>query len=195
VQALLSNWKLVLYLVVLMTAFNFFSHGTQDLYPTFLQKQHGFGTQTTGALTAVMNVGALVGAMIFGPWSQKIGRRRAIMVAAVLALPIIPLWAYANTLVLLALGGFLIQVSVQGAWAMVPAYLNELAPPAVRAMFPGFVYQLGNLIASRNSVIQAGIAESHGDNYSLALALVAGVTAVVLVAWIALGPEPREQIE
>jgi SHS family lactate transporter-like MFS transporter len=193
-RALASHWKLALYLVVLMTAFNFFSHGTQDLYPTFLQKQHGFDTHTTGALTAVMNVGALVGAMIFGPWSQVIGRRRAIMAAAVLALPIIPLWAYANGLIALAIGGFLIQVSVQGAWAMVPAYLNELAPSAVRAMFPGFVYQLGNLIASRNSVIQAGIAESHGDNYSLALALVCGITAVVLVAWVAFGPDPREEL-
>jgi SHS family lactate transporter-like MFS transporter len=195
VKAIAANWKLAFYLIVLMTAFNFFSHGTQDLYPTFLQKQHGFGTQTTGALTAVMNVGALVGALIFGAWSQRIGRRQAIMVASVLALPIIPLWAYANGLVALALGGFLVQVSVQGAWAMVPAYLNELSPPAVRAMFPGFVYQLGNLIASRNAVIQAGIAESHGDNYSLALALVAGITAVVLVGWIALGPEPRAEIE
>jgi SHS family lactate transporter-like MFS transporter len=195
VRAITSNWKLALYLVVLMTAFNFFSHGTQDLYPTFLQKQHGFGTQVTGALTAVMNVGALVGALAFGTWSQVIGRRRAIMVAATLALPIIPLWAYSTGLVALAAGGFLIQVAVQGAWAMVPAYLNELSPPAVRAMFPGFVYQLGNLIASRNGVIQAGIAESHGDNYSLALAMVAGITAVVLVAWIAIGPEPREQFE
>jgi SHS family lactate transporter-like MFS transporter len=195
VRAIARNWKLALYLVVLMTAFNFFSHGTQDLYPTFLQKQHGLGTQATGALTAVMNGGALVGALFFGPWSQVIGRRRAIMVAAGLALPIIPLWAYSHGLVALAAGGFLIQVAVQGAWAMVPAYLNELSPPAVRAMFPGFVYQLGNLIASRNSVIQAGIAESHGDNYSLALALVAGTTAVILVAWIAIGPEPREQFE
>jgi SHS family lactate transporter-like MFS transporter len=195
IRAIASHWKLALYLIVLMTAFNFFSHGTQDLYPTFLQKQHGFGTQVTGALTAVMNVGALVGALVFGTWSQVIGRRRAIMVAAALALPIIPLWAYSTGLVELAAGGFLIQVAVQGAWAMVPAYLNELSPPAVRAMFPGFVYQLGNLIASRNGVIQAGIAESHGDNYSLALALVAGITAVVLVAWIAIGPEPQEQFE
>jgi SHS family lactate transporter-like MFS transporter len=195
VKAIAANWKLVLYLVVLMTAFNFFSHGSQDLYPTFLQKQHGFGTQTTGALTAVMNVGALVGALIFGTWSQHVGRRKAIMAAAVLALPIIPLWAYSNGLVLLALGGFLIQVSVQGAWAMVPAYLNELSPPAVRAMFPGFVYQLGNLIASRNGVLQAEIAESHGDDYSLALALVVGITALVMVAWVALGPDPKERIE
>jgi SHS family lactate transporter-like MFS transporter len=194
-RAIASNWKLALYLVVLMTAFNFFSHGTQDLYPTFLQKQHGFSTQVTGALTAVMNFGALAGALIFGTWSQVIGRRRAIMVAAALALPVIPLWAFSNGLVALAAGGFLIQVAVQGAWAMVPAYLNELSPPAVRAMFPGFVYQLGNLIASRNSVIQAGIAERHGDNYSLALALVAGVTAMVLMALIAIGPEPPEHFE
>lgn len=194
-RAIAGHWKLALYLIVLMTAFNFFSHGTQDLYPTFLQKQHGFGTHVTGALTAVMNVGALVGALFFGPWSQRVGRRRAIMVASALALPIIPLWAYSHGLLALALGGFLIQVAVQGAWAMVPAYLNELSPPAIRAMFPGFVYQLGNLIASRNSVIQASIAERHNDNYSLALALVAGVTAVVLVAWIAIGPEPRADIE
>ncbi|MBW8755261.1 MAG: MFS transporter [Sphingomonadales bacterium] len=194
-RALASNWKLALYLIVLMTAFNFFSHGTQDLYPTFLQKQHGFDTHTTGTLTMIMNVGALTGALIFGPLSQTIGRRRAIMGASVLALPIIPLWSYANTLTLLALGGFLIQVSVQGAWAVVPAYLNELSPPSVRAMFPGFVYQLGNLIASRNGVIQAGIAESHGGNYGLALAVVTGITAVVLLVWTSLGPDPSGKVE
>jgi SHS family lactate transporter-like MFS transporter len=143
----------------------------------------------------IMNVGALTGALIFGPLSQTIGRRRAIMAASVLALPIIPLWSYADTLTLLALGGFLIQVSVQGAWAVVPAYLNELSPPSIRAMFPGFVYQLGNLIASRNGVIQAGIAESHHDDYGLALAVVTGITAVALVLWAALGPDPSGKVE
>src|SRR5260221_1727484 len=156
--AIAANWKLAIYLVVLMTAFNFFSHGTQDLYPTCLQKQHHFGTHTTGAIAVIMNIGALVGALIFGSWSQAIGRRRAIMVSAMLALPIVPLWAYASGPAALAIGAFLIQMSVQGAWAMVPAYLNELSPPAVRAMFPGVVYQLGNLIASANSAIQARIA-------------------------------------
>lgn len=194
-SALAQHWKLALYLVVLMTAFNFFSHGTQDLYPTFLQKQHGLDTHTVGTLTIILNVGALVGALIFGPLSQKIGRRKAIMAAAVLALPVLPLYAFSHTLALLALGGFLIQISVQGAWAMVPAYLNELSPSAVRAMFPGFVYQLGNLIASRNAVIQAGIAESHGNNYGLALALVTGVTVVVLIGWIALGPDPQGEVD
>ena len=188
-----THWKLALYLIVLMTAFNFFSHGTQDLYPTFLQQQHGFDTHTTGTMTAIMNLGALTGALIFAPLSQHIGRRRAIMAASALALPIIPLWAFTSGLVAMALGGFLIQVAVQGAWGIVPAYLNELSPPEVRAMFPGLVYQLGNLIASRNAVIQAGIAESHGNNYGLALALVTGITAMVLVAWTALGPDPSDR--
>ena len=186
------HWKIALYLVVLMAAFNFFSHGTQDLYPTFLQKQHGFDTHTTGLLTAVMNLGAIVGGLSFGIWSERIGRRRAIMLASVLALPVIPLWAFAQTPLLLGLGAFLIQVAVQGAWGIVPVHLNELSPPLARGLFPGFAYQLGNLLASRNGPIQARFAEAHGGNYGLALALVAGVTAVVLVIWTAIGPERRD---
>src|SRR5438067_6450363 len=185
------NWKIALYLVVLMTAFNFFSHGTQDQYPTFLQKQHGYDTHMTGTLTAVMNLGAIVGGIAFGIWSERIGRKRAIIVASLLALPVIPLWAFAATPVLLALGAFLIQVAVQGAWGIVPVHLNELSPPLARGLFPGFAYQLGNLIASKNAPIQAGIAESHGNNYSLALALVCGTMAVVIAIWTALGPERK----
>ena len=193
-RALARHWKVALYLIVLMTAFNFFSHGTQDIYPTFLQKQHGFDTHLTGTLAIIMNVGAIVGAMIFAPLSQRIGRRRAIMLASALALPVIPLWAFGSSLVLLAVGGFLIQVAVQGAWGVVPAYLNEMSPPAVRAMFPGLVYQLGNLIASPNLPMQTRIAESHGGNYGFALALVTGITALVLVTWTALGPDPEREI-
>ncbi len=188
---LAQHWKLALYLIVLMTAFNFFSHGTQDQYPTFLQKQHGYGTQLTGAIAIVMNVGAIVGAFIVGSASERIGRRRAIIIASLCALPIIPLWAYANTPLLLALGAFLMQAAVQGAWAVVPVYLSELSPANLRAMFPGFVYQLGNLIASRNAVIQARIAEDHHGNFSLALASVAGITAVILALWSSFGPERR----
>jgi SHS family lactate transporter-like MFS transporter len=191
VAELIRHWKIALYLVVLMTAFNFFSHGTQDLYPTFLQKQHGFDTHTTGTLTAIMNLGAIVGGIGFGIWSEKIGRRRAIIIAALLALPVIPLWAFAATPVLLAVGGFLIQVAVQGAWGIVPVHLNELSPPLARSLFPGFAYQLGNLIASKNAPIQAGIAEAHGNNYAIALALVCGIMAVVIAVWTALGPERR----
>jgi SHS family lactate transporter-like MFS transporter len=104
---------------------------------------------------------------------------------------VIPLWAFAATPVLLAVGGFLIQVAVQGAWGIVPVHLNELSPPLARSLFPGFAYQLGNLIASKNAPIQAGIAEAHGNNYAIALALVCGIMAVVIAVWTALGPERR----
>jgi MFS transporter, SHS family, lactate transporter len=185
------NWKIALYLVVLMTAFNFFSHGTQDQYPTFLQKQHGFDTHLTGTLTAIMNVGAIVGGIGFGIWSERIGRRRAIVTASLLALPVIPLWAFSSTPLLLGLGAFLIQVAVQGAWGIVPVHLNELSPAMARGLFPGFAYQLGNLIASRNAPFQAWFASQNGGNYGLALALVAGVTAVVIAIWAAVGPERK----
>jgi SHS family lactate transporter-like MFS transporter len=192
VAEIARHWKIALYLVVLMTAFNFFSHGTQDQYPTFLQKQHHFGTHTTGILTAIMNLGAIVGGISFGIWSERIGRRRAIIVASLLALPVIPLWAFGTTPLLLAVGAFLIQVAVQGAWGIVPVHLNELSPAMARGLFPGFAYQLGNLIASRNGPFQAWFAAQHGGNYGLALALVAGATALVLAFWTWLGPERRD---
>src|SRR5438309_10089934 len=191
IAELLRHWKIALYLVVLMTAFNFFSHGTQDLYPTFLQKQHHFDTHTTGILAAVMNLGAIVGGISFGIWSEKIGRKRAIIIASLLALPVIPLWAFSATPLLLGAGAFLVQVAVQGAWGIVPVHLNELSPPLARGLFPGFAYQLGNLIASKNAPIQAGIAEAHGNNYGLSLALVCGVTAVIIAIWTALGQERK----
>jgi SHS family lactate transporter-like MFS transporter len=179
-------------MIVLMAAFNAFSHGTQDLYPTFLQQQHHFSTHLTGTLTAIMNIGAIVGGIGFGIWSERLGRKRAIIVACILALPIIPLWAFTDTPVLLGVGAFLMQVAVQGAWGIVPVHLNELAPPAARALFPGFAYQLGNLIMSRNAVFQAHIAESHGNNYGLALAIFGGAMAVVIAVWTALGPERKD---
>src|SRR6476469_5852521 len=191
VVELVRHWKIALYLVVLMTAFNFFSHGTQDLYPTFLQKQHHFDTHTTGILTAIMNVGAIVGGITFGIWSEKIGRKRAIIIASLLALPAIPLFAFSATPILLALGGFLMQVAVQGAWGIVPVHLNELSPPLARSLFPGFAYQLGNLIASKNAPIQAGIAEARGDDYAFALAIICGITAVIIAIWTAVGPERK----
>jgi len=188
---LARNWKIALYMIVLMAAFNAFSHGTQDLYPTFLQVQHHFDTHLTGTLAAIMNVGAIVGGISFGIWSEKIGRKRAIIIACLLALPIIPLWAFASTPLLLGIGAFLMQVAVQGAWGIVPVHLNELSPGAVRAMFPGFAYQLGNLLMSRNGVFQAQIAESHGNNYGLALAIFGGITAVIIAIWTAIGPERK----
>jgi len=181
ISANLGNF---LFLVVLMFAFNSFSHGTQDLYPTFLQKNHQFSPQIVGLIAIVYNIGALLGGILFGTWSERIGRRRAIVIAALLAIPVIPLWAYSHTVPMLALGGFLMQFMVQGAWGVVPAHLNELSPPAVRATFPGFAYQLGNFLSSRNAVIQAKLVEHHyGGSYPPVLAwtvvLIASLVAVV----------------
>jgi SHS family lactate transporter-like MFS transporter len=190
-HALKGHWGVLAYAVVLMTCFNFFSHGTQDLYPQFLQRQHGFPAWIVTTLTICLNLGAMVGGVIFGPLSERVGRRRAIVTAALLSLPIIPLWAFSTTPVMLAAGAFLIQIAVQGAWAVVPAHLNELSPEGARGAFPGFAYQLGNLFAAVNITIQTALVKSHNGNYGLALALVCAVVAVVLslVAW--LGPERK----
>jgi MFS transporter, SHS family, lactate transporter len=179
------------YLVLLMACFNAFSHGSQDLYPTFLQKQHGFSPATTGHIAIVMNLGALAGGIFFGTLSERLGRRRAIALAAALALPMIPLWAYSQTAVMLAIGGFLMQFMVQGAWGIVPAHLNELSPASVRAILPGFAYQLGNLAVAKMAPFQAGIAESHGNNYSWILACTLAVVAIAVILVTLVGPEAR----
>jgi len=171
------------FLVLLMFAFNSFSHGTQDLYPTFLERNLQFRPQTTGLIVIVYNVGALLGGILFGSLSERIGRRRAIVMAAVLAIPVIPLWAYSHTVPMLAMGGFLMQFMVQGAWGVIPAHLNELSPPGMRGTFPGFAYQLGNLLSSKNSVIQAKLVERrYGGRFSPVLGwtvlLVASLVAV-----------------
>ena len=188
---LAREWKLALYMIVLMTAFNFFSHGTQDMYPTFLTVQHKFSTHTVSLIAITYNIGAIIGGVLFGSLSEKIGRRKAIAGAALLALPVLPLWAFASGSVALAIGAFLMQISVQGAWGVIPAHLNEMSPPEVRATFPGLVYQLGNLFASANATIQAGIAHRHGDNYGLAMAIVAGIVSIVIATLIGFGREQR----
>ncbi|MFZ3215871.1 MAG: MFS transporter [Candidatus Acidiferrales bacterium] len=181
-----------LFLVVLMFAFNLFSHGTQDLYPTFLQKNRGFSPQTVGLVAIVYNIGALLGGILFGTWSERGGRRRTIVIAALLAIPVVPLWAYSRAASMLALGGFLMQFMVQGAWGVIPAHLNELSPRAVRGTFPGLAYQLGNLLASRSSVIQAKIAEHHfGGNYAPVLAGTALLVAVFVAVVTISGREAR----
>ena len=184
-----KQWKMALYVVVLMTAFNFFSHGSQDLYPTFLQKQHHFDTQTTGMISIIANIGAIVGGLTFGAWSERLGRRWSIVIAAALSLAVIPLWAFSHVLAMVIGGAFLMQVMVQGAWGIIPVHLNELAPSHARGAFPGYVYQVGNLLASGNAVWQAQYAEAHGGNYGLALAVVCGVVAVVIAALTLLGPQ------
>lgn len=191
-EALSREWKLVLYAVLLMMAFNFFSHGSQDAYPNyFLKVQHHFDTKQSSLITGIANIGAIIGGIFFGTLSEKIGRRRAIISAALIALPVLPLWAFSSTPLLLALGAFLMQISVQGAWGVVPVHLNELAPADIRATFTGFVYQLGNLLAAVNLNLQVAIAESHGDNYGLAMALVVGTVAVLICVLVGFGPERR----
>ncbi len=185
---------LVLYMVLLMMCFNLFSHGTQDLYPTFLQKQHNFDPSTVSWITIVANLGAITGGLTFGHWSEKIGRVNAITVAALIALPALPLWAFASTPVLLALGAFVMQVAVQGAWGVIPAHLNELSPSAARATIPAFVYQAGNFLASYNAPLQAKIAEGNGGNYGYALAVVAAAVAIAIVVVIHFSPERRGQL-
>ena len=179
------------YLVVLMACFNAFSHGSQDLYPTFLQAQHGYSAALTGSITTIMNLGALAGGICFGALSERLGRKRAITLAAALAVPMIPLWAHSQTVATLALGAFLMQFMVQGAWGIVPAHLNELSPPSVRAILPGFAYQLGNLAMAAMGPFQAGIAEARGGDYAYILSWTIAVVAAALIFVTALGPEAR----
>jgi MFS transporter, SHS family, lactate transporter len=186
-----SHWRLGIYAVVLMAAFNFFSHGTQDLYPTFLQVQHGLSPHAVGTIAAIYNVGAILGGILCGALSERIGRRRMIVIAALLSLPVLPLWAFSASPVLLAMGAFLMQVMVQGAWGVIPVHLNELSPDEARGTFPGLVYQLGNLLAAANATIQAGIAVYFGGNYGVALALVAGSVAIIIAVLTSLGVEAK----
>ena len=186
-----SHWRLAIYAVVLMTAFNFYSHGTQDIYPTFLQVQHGFTPHVVSIIAVVYNIGAICGGILFGSLSERFGRRRCIIIAALLSLPAIPLWAFSESPVMLAIGAFLMQFAVQGAWGIVPVHLNELSPDTARGTFPGFVYQLGNLLASVNAPLQAGIATSFDGNYSLALAAVAGTVAIIIAVLTAVGTEAK----
>jgi SHS family lactate transporter-like MFS transporter len=186
-----SHWKLGIYAVLLMTAFNFFSHGTQDLYPTFLQVQHKMTPHEVSLIAVIYNIGAIIGGISFGSLSEKFGRRRIIIITSLLSLVVLPLWAFSTGAVWLAIGAFLMQVMVQGAWGVVPVHLNELSPDDARGTFPGFVYQLGNFIASVNATLQASIAAHYGNDYAIALAAVAGTVAIVIAILTALGTEAK----
>lgn len=191
VDVLQANAGRFVFAIALMTCFNFFSHGTQDLYPTFLREQRKFDSHTVGLIAVIFNIGAILGGLFFGSISQYLGRGKAIALAALLALPSIPFWAYGSHWAILALGGFCIQFAVQGAWGVVPAYLNELSPDEVRGTFPGFAYQIGNLIAASNSVIQTHIAESRGGDFAIGLSLVVVTISILLAILAFMGPEVR----
>jgi SHS family lactate transporter-like MFS transporter len=193
-ETLYRHWRLALYAILLMTAFNFLSHGTQDLYPTFLQVQHKFDTHTTATIAIIYNIGAILGGWTFGVWSQHVGRRQAIVTAVLLMVPVAFVWAFSTTFAAIAMGAFLVQFCVQGAWGVIPAHLNELSPAHARATFPGTVYQLGNLLASSNAVLQTSFAAQHSENYGLALFIVAVTAALAIAVLIGLGREARDVV-
>ena len=176
------------YLVLLMTAFNWMSHGTQDVYPTFLgaHDNHGAGLSsvTVKWIAVVYNVGAIIGGLFFGTMSQRFGRRYTVVFCALLGLPIVPLFAYSRTAALLCLGSFLMQLCVQGAWGVIPAHLTEMSPDAIRGLYPGVTYQLGNLLAAFNLPIQERLAESHGYPFALAATIVPVLLAVTLLTLV-----------
>lgn len=190
-ETMRGRWGLFVYLMLTMAVFNAFSHGSQDVYPTFLKLQRHFDTHMVSLLTIILNLGALAGGLVFGHWSEKIGRRRAMTIACVLALPAIPLWSYGGSVLLLAIGAFWVQVAVQGAWGVVPGYLNELSPDDVRGTLPGFAYQLGNLIASGTAYALAWMATARQGDYAFAQAAWITVVAVLLALLTWFGPEAR----
>jgi SHS family lactate transporter-like MFS transporter len=191
VAILRKNGKLAIYAVVMMAAFNFFSHGTQDIYPKlYLAKQVGLPHPVLTNIVLLYNVGAMLGGICFGLLSQKIGRRWAIGLACGLSLCVLYFWSHSTTPVIIGLSAFLMQFAVQGAWGVVPVHLNELSPPEIRGTFPGFVYQLGNFIASINAPLQVMLAGSTHD-YGFGLMAVAGTVAVLLIILMIFGPEAK----
>jgi len=188
-QALFKNWRIFLYLVAILAGVNFISHGTQDLYPTFLERQRHFGTGATALISFISVLGAVAGGLICGRLSDRLGRRRTMVTALLLGVAVIPLWVFAPNMALIMLGAFLMQFVVQGAWGVVPAHVNELSPPAVRGFFPGFAYQLGVLIASSISYIEALLAEHF--SYAASMGTLAAVVLLfgAMIVW--LGPEKR----
>ncbi|HET9099479.1 MAG TPA: MFS transporter [Acidobacteriaceae bacterium] len=183
-REIFSHWKLFLYLLVFMTAMMFASHGTQDMYPTFLQRQWHFTPERRALITGISGVGAIIGGLVFGYFSDKQGRRRAIIAAFILGGLLIPVWAFSPNQALLITGAFLMQFMVQGAWGVIPAHLAELSPDSVRALLPGFAYQTGGVLASSVVYIEAIFAQR--TSYASAMALTAVTVFVVatFLAWV-----------
>ncbi|GAA1302219.1 sialate:H+ symport family MFS transporter [Pseudonocardia xinjiangensis] len=184
------------YLILLMTAFNWLSHGTQDLYPTFLKATDDGGAGLSVAastwIAVVYNVGAMIGGIVFGTLSERFGRRYTIVFCAILGLPIVPLFALSRTAGFLVLGSFLMQVVVQGAWGVIPAHLTEMSPDTIRGFYPGVTYQLGNCLAAFNLPIQQSLAASHGYPFALVATV---VPVLIAVAGLTLAGKEAKGIE
>jgi len=187
-RAVARQWKLCLYLLLLMTFMMFLSHGTQDLYPDFLLSHH-VGIALVSYIVILGNIGAVIGGIIFGQLSNAVGRRLGLIAALILSLAVIPLWAFGASLTSLAIGAFLMQVGVQGAWGIIPAHLSELSADSTRGLVPGLAYQMGIVLAARTPVAEFGLSRRVG--YSWALAGFEIFTIVVLAIAVALGPERR----
>lgn len=182
-----QEWKRFLYLVVLMTFMMFLSHGTQDLYPDFLQEVHRASVSVRANIAIIYNIGAVVGAILFGHFSQVAGRRKGMIAALGLSLVMIPLWAFGGSLTVLVAGAFLMQAGVQGAWGVIPVHLNELSADATRGLMPGLTYQLGILFASPTNSIQYALRDRVG--YQWAIAGFEVVTILTLAVLLLLGSE------
>jgi MFS transporter, SHS family, lactate transporter len=191
-REILSHWKLFFYITLLMTMMNFSSHGTQDMFPTFLQRHWGMKPTERAVITAISMVGAICGGTLIGFLSDRFGRRRSMIASFICAIVVVPLWAYAPTLTLLIIGAFLIQFMVQGAWGIIPAHLSELSPDSVRGFLPGFAYQCGVLIAGSVAYLEATLAEH--TSYANAMALTATTVFTLAAIVVALGRE-RKGIE
>jgi MFS transporter, SHS family, lactate transporter len=190
------HWLLFMYVILLMTAFNAMSHGTQDMYQTFLGEQRGLSVEKKSVIGVIYAIGAICGGILVGHLSQKFGRRRLIITTAICGILLIPAWVFSPSLFMLVAGGFLMQFMVQGAWGIVPVHLNELSPGEVRGTFPGFAYQLGNLFAANTAVVEARLAEHFRDatghaDYAKGLGLFTLVIFVALIIIAAIGPEHR----
>jgi MFS transporter, SHS family, lactate transporter len=188
-RSILQHWPRFLYLVALMAMMNFISHGTQDLYPTFLQTQRHYSAGDTANLTMLANVGAVLGGLIFGYYSDRAGRKKAMVIAAFGALVVVPLWILAPSTALIAVGVFLMQFFVQGAWGVIPAHINELSPGHLRGFFPGFAYQLGVLVASSITYVEAVLGEHF--TYAQSMGFLAAMVMVGGIIVISVGPEAR----
>jgi SHS family lactate transporter-like MFS transporter len=188
-REIISHWKLFLYLTLLMMMMNFASHGTQDMFPTFLQRHWGMDVHRRAVITAISMVGAILGGTLVGFLSDRFGRRRVMIASLVCAIALVPLWAYAPSLTLLVIGAFSIQFMVQGAWGIIPAHLSELSPDSVRGFLPGFAYQCGVLLASSVPFFEAIIAEH--TSYANAMALTAFTVFTLAAIVVALGREKK----
>jgi SHS family lactate transporter-like MFS transporter len=184
-----SHWKLFLYLLAFITMMLFASHGTLDMYPTFLQREWHFSPTRRSAITAFSALGAILGGVVVGHLSDKWGRRRAVITAFVLGTLLIPVWAYAPNQVLLIAGAFLMQFMVQGAWGVIPAHLAELSPNSVRAFLPGFAYQSAGTLASSVVYLEAVFAQK--TSYATAMALTALSVFILAGVMAAVGRERR----